>query len=261
MDDANKESPLEQLKTGGRDFDPAVRQAVVAMGPSVIPALMELVENEKDLGHIEAPGRGWPPAHAAYVLIELKAMEAIPALVNILATSEVYSIIHELIAEHIWKLGPALLEPLLNVARTTKEPQVRTSCLLILTRSGAKDERLFHEISLLFEEDPIRGAQAFGHYGDPRALPVLSHAILNAKRDTFMAYAKMPINFAMDAYERISPPLPDNLRAHYDSLKADADREKFALKAKGTGRNDPCPCGSGKKYKKCCLEKVEKQVH
>lgn len=24
-----------------------------------------------------------------------------------------------------------------------------------------------------------------------------------------------------------------------------------------TGRNDPCPCGSGKKYKRCCLEKDE----
>ena len=22
------------------------------------------------------------------------------------------------------------------------------------------------------------------------------------------------------------------------------------------GRNDPCPCGSGKKYKKCCLSKT-----
>lgn len=22
-----------------------------------------------------------------------------------------------------------------------------------------------------------------------------------------------------------------------------------------TGRNDPCPCGSGKKYKKCCIDK------
>ncbi|MBE0511389.1 MAG: SEC-C domain-containing protein, partial [Gammaproteobacteria bacterium] len=21
-----------------------------------------------------------------------------------------------------------------------------------------------------------------------------------------------------------------------------------------TGRNDPCPCGSGKKYKQCCLQ-------
>lgn len=26
-----------------------------------------------------------------------------------------------------------------------------------------------------------------------------------------------------------------------------------------TGRNDPCPCGSGKKYKKCCLEKDENE--
>jgi len=24
---------------------------------------------------------------------------------------------------------------------------------------------------------------------------------------------------------------------------------------KKVGRNDPCPCGSGKKYKKCCLPK------
>lgn len=23
-----------------------------------------------------------------------------------------------------------------------------------------------------------------------------------------------------------------------------------------TGRNDPCPCGSGKKYKQCCLSKA-----
>ncbi len=26
------------------------------------------------------------------------------------------------------------------------------------------------------------------------------------------------------------------------------------------GRNDPCPCGSGKKYKKCCLNKVKLQI-
>lgn len=25
-------------------------------------------------------------------------------------------------------------------------------------------------------------------------------------------------------------------------------------KYKGTGRNEQCPCGSGKKYKKCCLQ-------
>ncbi len=26
------------------------------------------------------------------------------------------------------------------------------------------------------------------------------------------------------------------------------------------GRNDPCPCGSGKKYKKCCLMKTYTEI-
>ncbi|MEM0993871.1 MAG: SEC-C metal-binding domain-containing protein [Bacteroidota bacterium] len=30
---------------------------------------------------------------------------------------------------------------------------------------------------------------------------------------------------------------------------------KITKKAKKIGRNDPCPCGSGKKYKKCCLNR------
>lgn len=29
-------------------------------------------------------------------------------------------------------------------------------------------------------------------------------------------------------------------------------RSKTVIKDKAPGRNDPCPCGSGKKYKKCC---------
>jgi hypothetical protein len=29
--------------------------------------------------------------------------------------------------------------------------------------------------------------------------------------------------------------------------------ESFMTAGAKTGRNDPCPCGSGKKFKKCCL--------
>lgn len=40
-----------------------------------------------------------------------------------------------------------------------------------------------------------------------------------------------------------------------------ASRRQMALEeeliTKRVGRNDPCPCGSGKKYKKCCLSKQE----
>ena len=40
-----------------------------------------------------------------------------------------------------------------------------------------------------------------------------------------------------------------------DEKKAIADawrRSRTVVKEKLPGRNDPCPCGSGKKYKKCC---------
>lgn len=28
----------------------------------------------------------------------------------------------------------------------------------------------------------------------------------------------------------------------------------YMKQSAGPGRNDPCPCGSGKKYKKCCMD-------
>ena len=31
-----------------------------------------------------------------------------------------------------------------------------------------------------------------------------------------------------------------------------SEKGRTVRKGKKIGRNDPCPCGSGKKYKKCC---------
>ena len=43
-----------------------------------------------------------------------------------------------------------------------------------------------------------------------------------------------------------------------ESLKYAGARPGFAVvRPRKIGRNDPCPCGSGKKYKKCCLRKME----
>jgi uncharacterized protein len=36
-------------------------------------------------------------------------------------------------------------------------------------------------------------------------------------------------------------------------LQAEQERQPVVRSAPKIGRNDPCPCGSGKKYKKCCL--------
>lgn len=36
------------------------------------------------------------------------------------------------------------------------------------------------------------------------------------------------------------------------TIKREYNKSKTIVKAKKVGRNEPCPCGSGKKYKNCC---------
>ena len=37
-----------------------------------------------------------------------------------------------------------------------------------------------------------------------------------------------------------------------DNRPGKVGKQKTVKKGNKVGRNDPCPCGSGKKYKKCC---------
>ena len=45
----------------------------------------------------------------------------------------------------------------------------------------------------------------------------------------------------------------DDDEAEDDWAPASGASEPAINPFKGVGRNDPCPCGSGKKFKKCCL--------
>ena len=47
------------------------------------------------------------------------------------------------------------------------------------------------------------------------------------------------------------------LQGKFDNLKemaVDPTPIQMARKPPRVGRNEPCPCGSGKKFKKCCLK-------
>ena len=45
--------------------------------------------------------------------------------------------------------------------------------------------------------------------------------------------------------------------AHGDEGYREYERDMLAIAARNPGRNDPCPCGSGRKYKRCCIDEVE----
>jgi preprotein translocase subunit SecA len=52
--------------------------------------------------------------------------------------------------------------------------------------------------------------------------------------------------------EEQKPQKTDN---NQDTRPGKTVKQKTIRKSKKVGRNDPCPCGSGKKYKKCCYPK------
>ncbi len=65
------------------------------------------------------------------------------------------------------------------------------------------------------------------------------------------------VEFEFYSYEDIPKDELDHLQEK--AIEYTKSRAKGIIQAKGLkkiGRNDPCPCGSGKKYKKCCLGKI-----
>lgn len=55
--------------------------------------------------------------------------------------------------------------------------------------------------------------------------------------------------------------LPVAAYAFHDYWKDSRHKTSPSRKKAKIGRNDPCPCGSGKKYKKCCYGKVSDTIH
>jgi len=57
-----------------------------------------------------------------------------------------------------------------------------------------------------------------------------------------------------EAFTQFMDALPRNERRRLGKqfMKVTPTPHQLARKPPKVGRNDPCPCGSGKKFKKCC---------
>lgn len=86
------------------------------------------------------------------------------------------------------------------------------------------------------QRDPVQEYQF-------EASGMFDEMIYNIKEDTVKLMFHVRVERAPER-ERVAEPTATN---HDDSLK-----KKPVVKEKKIGRNDPCPCGSGKKYKQCC---------
>ncbi len=127
----------------------------------------------------------------------------------------------------------------------------KAECLFGL---GKKEEaeRLSQEIISRNPDDPwflLRAGEYYTTYGEKdflKAKDCYLRALAVAQRHLAKPDGKKELRVVYEKLIEISYETGDRDSAdRYERLLN-------ALEAKKVGRNDPCPCGSGKKYKKCC---------
>jgi len=92
------------------------------------------------------------------------------------------------------------------------------------------------------QKDPVREYQKEGY-------EMFMDMVYRIKEDTFEKLCWVQVQME-DDIEQIRKPQSED----YVMSRGDSGAGPATVKREGTkvGRNDPCPCGSGKKYKKCC---------
>jgi hypothetical protein len=219
----------------------------------------------------------WGPVHAWRALAQLRAVEALGPLVELMKAPPDDDAVPREFAKVFGVMGPGAIPALAAVLddRTVdwlaaslaggglediakRHPEYREQCVGILVRA----------LSNAAETDPSVVGDIIGSLLNLRAVEAI-----DAIREAFRIDA-VDISICGDLedveidlgvrHQRVTP------RPHYmlSSLRARSEeppsRPGFAdavlewaepRRAPKVGRNDPCPCGSGMKFKKCCLDR------
>jgi hypothetical protein len=254
------DDPLHELRQTGEALPTELRERIVTLGEPAVQPLIAILENE-DLALEDSASGGWPPIHAVGLLVDLGSSEAVEPLLRVLRATDWNEILHDRILLRLHELGPTVLEPALREAQAARNENedFHDALCAVLAELGVKDERIWIELHARFERDETGGAMCFADYGDPRALPLLERAIRHFEPEAHGQFGLISLADLVEAHDRLDGTLPDDVLERVERLRGEWSarfREKFVeaeprASAK-IGRNEPCPCGSGKKYKRCC---------
>jgi hypothetical protein len=261
---------LARLRTTAKSLPKALRTAILADGPAHVSGLIEILADDS-LSFEIAQGKGFPPVHAVKLLADIKAPEAIDPMLRALTVTECGDLLHDEISKRLAEFGAPVLEPALAALAGEQDQDVRHALCGVLARIGVRDDRIFQALRSVLDEDVCFGAFMLADYGDPGALPILESAIENLDPTLHPLVGASDVNELAEAHAALGGVLPEAVQAKADwwsALAAKVRREtaeweaaKAQEKAQAkpqtkVGRNDPCPCASGRKFKKCCLGKV-----
>jgi len=256
--------------------------------PDSVPYLARIIEEDK-YWEWGGPGDAWSPIHALHLLGGMKTTEALQVLIDTLRArgEDIGDWLTEDMPSILANFGTSAVEPLKEMVQDDSlddfvRGAVSTALVVIAynhTEYRAPVIKLFRQI--VKEANVKRAEEAnytfvtlivddLAELKDPEAIEDIKQAFANGLIDDFFIsledvkriYGTSDKDMHYHRHEKdpmdhFSPKNIERLyKISYGTKKEQTKKYQIKDKKKRKiGRNDPCPCGSGKKYKKCCLRK------
>lgn len=260
-------APVNQLLTLGDAadrFDVWADYINLGLNQEHIPQLIQML-NDRTLHEAGLKqAERWAPIHAWRALAQLKAVDALPSLIAHLRKidEDHDDWIGEEFPEVFNEIGPASIEPLSQCLADKQYREYARACAAESiasigdTYTDTRDRCinvLTKTLDRCIENDPFINAEIICGLIDLEAVESIE-AIRSAFEEDCVDISivgdleDVEIDLGLRS-ERTTPKKKVPLfTGSMKGIQKDA-RQKSAK----IGRNDPCPCGSGKKYKRCCL--------
>jgi len=173
---------LARLVGAGKRLEESVGGAILNRGSAVVPALLGILE-DGELARQDAPGRGYAPVHAATLLSQLGAADAVAPMLRVLARCDPMDVLHSTLVDALESMGTPVLEPALAACAVAGSEDHRAAIASVLSGLGVRDDRILPVLLDALKDDVLLGAGLLAEYGDPAALAHLGAALDECELD------------------------------------------------------------------------------
>lgn len=274
------------IKFKWKQVDEELPSQVLARKEEMLPSLVEMVKDRK-YWVTSNENESWAPITAIHLLSLTKDKQALDALVYVLYNyseelgdwqDDMASLLSYFGIDAFDSLVTAVLDRTLDqwsrnaaarammvVADKSGEENLRTRTIECMKEAIRNEKHLetrswlVSEFSEMKDRDSLPFIKSLCDAGmvDPMVTNYAEVEDVYAGRFDHMSHmihdSKDPMHYFRETDKGISEPSTEREEDYTRMFPSQIP--KTIRHGKKIGRNDPCPCGSGKKYKKCCLKK------
>jgi HEAT repeat protein len=212
-EEAKVEDLIDELFEGEDALIPELQERITVLQETITPRLIEIAR-DRDLRYEDSPGEGWAPIHAVEMLGKLRAVEAIPLLIDIVAETAPLDIISDEALFALESIGVPALPVLLSTMRYSRDIALKTGLAPTLGEVGQGSDEAYQALidlyqAVTWEEGRDLVVMGLGTLGDERAVSLLQEALEDTELSLHDGIE------VIDALERLGVEVPEGVKKQW----------------------------------------------